>query len=150
MTVAEASPSGGNPAVGPASRDVAAPRFGPGFLRFNAWPYRAEMAFLAIGLLILLFYWRLAVIGDLDVVATIFWLLWPDAAFLPIGLAMRGGSTWPRWGTWVYNATHSFVVWAACFGLAWLLLGAVPWPLLGWAAHVAGDRAVGYYLRAPS
>lgn len=107
------------------------------------------MAVLTKGLLVLLFYWRLAVVGDLDVLATVFWILWPDlAAFLPIGVAMRGRTSWPRWGAPLYDATHSFLVWVVGFALAWALVGSVPWPLLGWAVHIAGDRAVGYYLRA--
>ncbi len=79
-----------------ASQDVPPPKFGPDFARLSAWPYRLEMALAFLGLLVVLFYWRLFVVGDLDVPVTVFWLLWPDLlAFIPIGLAMRKTTTWP-------------------------------------------------------
>ena len=132
-----------------ASRDVHSPRSGPPFLRLNAWPYRLEMAGATITILALLFYGRLAVAGDLDVLATIFWFLWPDlAAFIPIGLASLRRRRWPGWGSHLYNVFHTFLVWAAVF-LVWSAwIGGIAWPLLGWAAHIAMDRTFGYHLRA--
>jgi len=131
------------------SRDVPAPKAGPAFLNLHAWPYRAEMAALFLALLLVLFYWRLFLVGDLDVLLSVFWFLFPDLlAFIPIGLAMRGGRSWPGWGSTLYNLPHSFAVWGIVFAVWSLLSGEVVWPLLGWAAHIGIDRAVGYYLRA--
>lgn len=107
------------------------------------------MAAATIAILIVLFYWRLALVRDLDLALTIFWIAWPDlAAFLPIGLAMRRTRAWPTWGPTLYNAVHSFLPWAAVFLLWSAAVGAIAWPLLGWAGHITADRAVGYYLRA--
>ncbi len=132
-----------------ASQDVPPPKFGPAFAGLSAWPYRLEMALAFLGLLVVLFYWRLFVVGDLDVPVTVFWLLWPDLlAFIPIGLAMRKTTTWPSWGPVLYNIPHSFLVWLAVFAVWSLVAGAIVWPLLGWAAHISVDRATGYYLRA--
>ncbi len=100
------------------TKDVKPPPWGPAFLKLSAWPYRAEMAVLTLALAVLLSYWRLIVVGDLDVLATLFWILRPDlASFLPIGLAMRGGTSWPGWGPSLYNVFHTFLVWAPVFGL---------------------------------
>lgn len=132
-----------------ASRDVPAPRFGPAFLSLHAWPYRLEMGLAFAALLIVLFYWRAFLVGDLDILLTVFWFLFPDLlAFIPIVLATRGGRGWPRWGPTLYNLPHSFLVWAAVFAAWSLLVGSPVWPLLGWAAHIAVDRAAGYYLRS--
>jgi hypothetical protein len=106
------------------------------------------MAALTVVLFAILFYWRLLRVRDLDLVWTVFWFLWPDiAAFLPIGVASRGTGTWPRWGPHLYNLVHSFLPWAAVFGTVWVVSASIPWPLLGWAAHISLDRSVGYYLR---
>lgn len=138
------------PASAPPSQDVTAPRWGPAFLRLSAWPYRAEMAALTLLLFAILFYWRLLVVGDLDVLPTVFWFFWPDlAAFIPIGVAMRGAKSWPTWGPALYNVVHSFLPWAAVFGGWWIATGSLPWPLLAWAGHISLDRSVGYYLRHP-
>ncbi len=131
------------------TRDLPPPREGPPFARLSTWPYRAEMLALTLGLIAVLFYWRLLVVHDLDVVWTVFWILWPDlAAFIPIGLASAGGKGWPAWGSSLYNVVHTFLTWAAVFALWGLWTGTIAWPLLGWAGHIAADRASGYYLRA--
>jgi hypothetical protein len=112
-------------------------------------PYRIEMALATLAVLAILFYWRLLVVGTLDVAATVFWLLWPDlAAFVPLGLASRGGSPWPSWGSILYNVTHSFAVWSSVFLLWSFSSGQIVWPLLAWAGHISADRALGYYLRS--
>ena len=123
--------------------------WGPGFLRPDAWPYRVEMAIATVSLLIVLFYWRLFAVGDLNVGLTVFWILWPDlAAFIPIGIAMRNRKEWPAWGPSVYNAVHTFLVWFPVFAVWSVIAGRIEWPLLGWAGHITADRAFGYYLRA--
>jgi hypothetical protein len=109
------------------------------------------MAALTSLLFVALFYWRLFVVGDLDVPWTVFWFFWPDlGAFIPIGLAMRREKSWPAWGPPLYNLLHSFLPWAAVFGAWWFAAGSVPWPLLAWAGHISLDRTIGYYLRAPA
>lgn len=134
-----------------ASRDAPPPRAGPPFLRLDGWPYRLEMATAGIAVLVLLFYWRWWAVGDLDLALTVFWLVWPDlVAFLPIGVAGRGRPSWPSWGPTLYDASHSYLVWLAVFVPWSLWAGGVVWPLLGWVGHIAVDRAVGYYLRAPT
>lgn len=105
------------------------------------------MAAFTIGLVAVL-AWRF-VVGDLDVALTVFWFLWPDlVAFVPIGVAARGGKGWQRWGPTLYNAAHTFLVFLPVIVIWSVLDGKVEWPLLGWAAHITLDRAVGYYLRA--
>jgi hypothetical protein len=137
------------PATVESSRDAPAPKFGPGFLSLAGLAYRLEMAAATIAVLALLFYWRLLVVRDLDMALTLFWIVWPDlGAFLPMGLAMRRTRAWPTWGSSVYNVLHSFLPWAAVFVLWSAAVGAVEWPLLGWAGHITADRAVGYYLRS--
>jgi hypothetical protein len=80
------------------SLDAPGPGAGPPFLRLNAWLYRAEMAVAAAALLVILFGWRLLVVRDLNAPLAVFWIVWPDlGAFLPIGIASRGGRAWPRW-----------------------------------------------------
>jgi len=129
------------------SRDAAPPRWGPAFLRLTAWPYRLEMAVFTIGLIAVL-VWRF-VVGDLNVVATVFWFLWPDlVAFVPIGVAVRGGRRWPSWGPALYNAAHSFLVVVPVIAVGTILAGRIEWAILGWAGHITLDRAVGYHLRA--
>ena len=137
------------PRAAPApSQDVRVPPWGPAFLRLSAWPYRAEMALLTVFLFAVLFYWRLQLVGNLDVLSTVFWFLWPDlAAFIPIGVASRGARSWPKWGPLLYNLVHSFLPWAVVFAIVWIVTAAIPWPLLGWPAHISLDRSVGYYLR---
>lgn len=131
------------------SRDASAPPMGPGYLRLTAWPYRLEMAVGALAVIVVLFYWRLFVVGDLNVWWTIFWLLWPDLlSFVPMAPMMLRRGEWPSWGPLLYNLPHSFLVWGIVFAGWSLLVGGIEWPLLGWAAHLAADRAFGYYLRA--
>jgi hypothetical protein len=109
------------------------------------------MVFIAIAWL--LFGWRLLILKDFSLLAiglTLFWFIWPDvAAFVPIGFAMRGRRQWPRWGSTLYNWLHTFLTWGAVFAIWSVARGSIQWPLLGWAAHLAMDRAVGFTLRAP-
>jgi hypothetical protein len=134
------------------SQDARSPRWGPGFLRLNAWPYRAEYVAATVALLVYLVVGRGLVAQDLGVagaLATLFWFLFPDlAAFLPIGAAARGPGGWPSWGATLYNVVHSLLVWGALFALWTLVAHGPPWPLLGWALHITLDRAAGYHLRA--
>jgi len=131
------------------SEDAKPPRAGPGFLRLNSLAYRLEMLLITIILLIVLFYWRLFIVKDLNLLATVFWITLPDlASFIPIGLAMRGAKEWPRWGSGLYNFFHTLLIWIPVFAIWSILSGAVQRPLLGWAGHITADRSVGYYLRA--
>src|SRR5438552_6338556 len=131
------------------SEDAKPPRAGPGFLRLNSMAYHFEMLLITIILLIVLFYWRLFVVKDLNPLATVFWIVFPDlASFIPIGLAMRGAKEWPHWGPGLYNFLHTFLVWIPIFAIWSIFSGAVQWPILGWAGHITADRSVGYYLRA--
>ncbi len=131
------------------SEDAKPPRTGPGFLRLNSIAYRLEMLLITIILLIVLFYWRLFVVKDLNLLSTVFWIIFPDlASFIPIGLAMRGAKEWPHWGSGLYNFLHTFLVWIPIFAIWSIFSGAVQWPILGWAGHITADRSVGYYLRA--
>jgi len=94
-------------------------------------------------------YWRI-LIGNLNILLALFWLIWPDlASFIPIGLA-GGSKGWPRWGSALYNFSHTFLFWMSVFVVWSLVSGGIEWPLLGWAAHIALDRAAGFYLRAPA
>src|SRR5207245_11157947 len=80
------------------SEDAKPPRTGPGFLRLNSIAYRLEMLLITIILLIVLFYWRLFVVRDLNLLETVFWMIFPDlASFLPIGFAIRVDSKCPHW-----------------------------------------------------
>ncbi len=133
------------------SEDAKPPCEGPGFLRLNSISYRLEMLLITIILLVVLFYWRLFVVKDLNLLETIFWIIFPDlASFIPIGLAARGAKEWPRWGPTLYNFFHTLLVWIPVVAIWSILSGAVQWPLLGWAGHITADRSVGYYLRAAS
>jgi hypothetical protein len=98
----------------------------------------------------LLLGWTPVVVGSVSVLETAFWFLWPNLfAFAPIAVASRGRSTWPRWGPSAHNVVHTFLVWGAVV-VAWALVAGSPhWALVGWALHIAMDRAVGYDLRAP-
>jgi len=133
------------------SEDAKPPRTGPGFLRLNSIAYRLEMLLITIILLIVLFYWRLFVVKDLNLLSTVFWIIFPDlASFIPIGLAMRRAKEWPNWGSGLYNLFHTLLVWIPVLAIWSVLSGAIQWPLLGWAGHITADRSVGYYLRVAS
>jgi hypothetical protein len=133
------------------SEEAKPPHAGPGFLRLNSIAYRLEMSLITIILLVVLFYWRLFVVKDLNLLGTVFWIIFPDLApFIPIGLAMRGAREWPRWGPGIYNFFHTLLVWIPVFALWSVLSGTLQWPLLGWAGHITADRSIGYYLRAAS
>ncbi len=132
----------------PPSQDLPAPRGGPPFARLASWPYRAEMLLLTLVLTGFL-VGRAITVRDVDWAWTGFWFLWPDlVAFVPIGVAARGGAGWPSWGSALYDILHTFLLWLPAFLAAWLWLGTPWWPLLGWAVHITMDRTVGYYLRA--
>jgi hypothetical protein len=106
------------------------------------------MLLITLAILVALFYWRLFIAKDLNLPITIFWLAWPDlGSFIPIGLAARNSKDWPHWGPCLYNLLHTFLVWIPVFAISSILLGSLPWPLLGWAGHITADRSVGYYLR---
>jgi hypothetical protein len=131
------------------SEDAKPPKAGPGFLRLNSRIYRLEMLLVTIFIIMILFYWRLFVVRDLNVFLTVFWIAWPDiGSFIPIGLAARGRKDWPRWGSTLYNVLHTFLAAIPVFAIWSLLTGSIQWPLLGWFGHITMDRTVGYYLRA--
>lgn len=134
------------------SRDAPRPQWGPGFVSLDSWPYRIEYGVASVALLAIVFGWRMAILREFpvsDVLLFVLFFLLPDiVAFVPIGVSRPPAGHWPRWGPTLYNGVHSLLVWAAAFLLAWLLTGAVLWPLLGWAAHITVDRSVGYHLRA--
>src|SRR5437870_13557137 len=90
------------------SEDAKPPRTGPGFLRLNSIAYRLEMLLITIILLIVLFYWRLFVVKDLNLLSTVFWIIFPDlASFIPIGLPMHEPKKWPRWGPGFSTFLHT-------------------------------------------
>ncbi|HUI01130.1 MAG TPA: DUF4260 family protein [Nitrososphaerales archaeon] len=120
--------------------------FGPAFQAAASRLYRAEYAAATLAILAYLIYRWLH--PGLDWPATIFWILFPDlAAFVPIGLSSKRRE-WPSWGAYLYNFSHSALVWGLAFGVSWLALGAPYWPVLGWLGHITADRAVGYGLRS--
>ena len=133
------------------SEDAKPPKAGPGFLRLNSRIYRLEMLLVTVAIILILFYWRLFLVRDLSVYLTIFWILWPDlGSFIPIGLATRGGRTWPGWASSLYNFLHTLLVAVPVLAVWSFITGVVQWPLLGWIGHIAMDRTSGYYLRASS
>lgn len=64
------------------------------------------------------------------------WRLMTGAAnsLLPDGRGPRFEWVWT-----LYNATHSALVFATCFGAVWLLLRRPVWEMLGWALHILID-----------
>jgi hypothetical protein len=85
-----------------------------------------------------------------DWLQVVFWVIFPDlAAFIPIA-ASSERRQWPSWGASLYNVFHTAVVWVAVFALAWLAMGSIYLPLLGWLLHITTDRTAGYYLRVTS
>src|SRR2546422_10758269 len=94
------------------SKDAKPPKAGPGFLRLNSTIYRLEMLLVTVSIILILFYWRLLLVRDLNVYVTIFWILLPDlGSFIPIRLATRGGRKWPRWGSSLYYFLHNLLIW---------------------------------------
>jgi hypothetical protein len=136
----------------PESRDVPRPSWGPAFLSFDSWPYRLEYAVGTVAILLLVLGWRGLVLHEFptaDLLLFVLFLLLPDlVAFVPMSLSRPPKGSWPSWGPPLYNGMHSLLVWAGAFLVAWVLTGGIFWPLLGWAAHITLDRAVGYHLRA--
>lgn len=130
------------------------PAWGPGFLpTYSGW-YRLEYAVALVAILYALIASRSRLPAGptgLFVGLVVFWFPVPDlVAFVPIGVAMRGRRAWPTWGPSLYNLTHSWVTFGAVFLLASVASTTIAWPVLGWAAHIALDRAAGYYLRDSS
>ncbi len=125
----------------------ARPAFGPGFQGARSKLYRAEYGAFFLVILGYLVY-RSVYLGGLGWGETVIWLLIPDiVAFIPIGLSPKR-KEWPWWGSHLYNAAHTMLLWGAAFGAVWLGSGMVYWPMLGWLAHITMDRAVGFGLRS--
>jgi hypothetical protein len=105
-----------------------------------------------LAILGVVFGWRMALLRSFplsDVLLFVFFFLVPDIiAFVPIGLSRQPSARWPSWGPPLYDVRHSMLTWAAVMFLAWVLGILLVWPLLGWAARITMDRAVGYHLRA--
>ena len=121
--------------------------FGPGFQAASSRLYKAEYAAATLAILAYLVF-RWLHLGGLDWLQTVFWMVFPDLfAFIPIGLSSRR-KEWPAWGSYVYNFSHTILVWGLAFGLSWFFMGTVYWPILGWLGHITADRAVGYGLRS--
>jgi Domain of unknown function (DUF4260) len=121
--------------------------FGPDFQAAGSKLYKAEYATATAAILAYLVY-RWLYQGGLDWPSTVFWILFPDlVAFIPIGLSSRR-KEWPAWGSYLYNISHTTLVWGLAFGVLWLVLGTPYWPILGWMGHMTADRAVGYGLRS--
>jgi hypothetical protein len=133
-------------------RQRSPPPWGPGFLGVDSWIYRLEYALAFVAILGILIVWPWLLLKDLpagSIVLAVFWFLWPDlGAFLPIGLATGKGREWPRWGPSLYNALHTWITFGAVFVVWSVVVGSIEWPVLGWAAHIALDRASGFSLRA--
>ena len=124
-------------------------RFGPEFQGSRSILYRTEYGVLTIALLAYLI-WRGSVFGGIDWFHVVFWAIFPDlGAFIPIGLSSQR-KTWPPWGAGLYNFFHTILIWGVAFLAAWIALGAVYWPLIGWLGHITADRAMGYGLRSTS
>ncbi|MDZ4723042.1 MAG: hypothetical protein SGI97_03935 [candidate division Zixibacteria bacterium] len=45
----------------------------------------------------------------------------------------------PWWVYLLYDITHSIPLWSLAFGLAWALLGEMPWQAFGWLGHILVD-----------
>jgi hypothetical protein len=127
-------------------------RFGPGFVSSTSRLIRGEYALIAVATLAYLVWSYRSGIGLIPLSALIFFAVLPDlVSFIPIGLfstrELEKGE-WPSWGSSLYNAFHTILVWAAVFGVTWVLLGNPYLPLLGWLIHITADRSAGYSLRA--
>jgi len=121
--------------------------FGPAFQSASSKLYRLEYAAATVAILAYLVY-RWLYLGGLDWPSTVFWMVFPDlAAFIPIGLSSKR-KEWPKWGSYLYNISHTVLVWGLTFGAVWLVLGTPYWPIFGWLGHITTDRAVGYGLRS--
>src|SRR3989442_15642031 len=93
------------------SEDAKPPKAGPSFLRLNSTIYRLEMLLVTVAIILILFYWRLLLVKDLNVFVTIFWILWPGlGSFIPIRLAKPGGRNWPRLGSNPFKFLHTLPV----------------------------------------
>ncbi len=123
--------------------------FGPGFQDARSRLYKAEYAAATAAILAYLVYrWLYA--GGLDWASTVLWIIFPDlVAFIPIGLSSKR-KEWPAWGSHLYNAFHTVLLWGLIFGVLWFVLGTPYLPILGWLGHITADRAIGYGLRTSS
>ena len=120
--------------------------FGPDFLEAGSRLYRAEYAALSVAVVGYL-VWRGLSLEEVNVVQTLFWVVFPDlVAFVPIGVSGNRGE-WPSWGAYVYDAVHNLITWGLVFAAAWFVLGVPSWPIFGWLAHITVDRTMGYGLR---
>ena len=94
--------------------------------------------------------WRGVFIGGVDIWQIVFWAVFPDiVSFVPIGLSTKQGD-WPKWGSTLYNAFHTLLLWGLLFFSLFIVFHNLYWPLLGWLGHITMDRAVGYALRKNS
>ena len=122
-------------------------QFGPGFQNARSRLYRSEYALITVSILIFLAWRYIYSSGSVSILEIAFWAIFPDlVAFAAIGAASKKG-VWPTWGSYVYNVSHTILVWAAVFAVTWVVLGSPHWELLGWLGHISADRAVGYGLR---
>lgn len=69
--------------------------------------------------------------------------------FLVPDLAFAAYLAGPRFGSWCYNALHSYVG-PLLLAVAFLASGRPPVLALIWGAHIGFDRALGYGLKYPS
>ena len=121
--------------------------FGPDFQAAGSKLYKAEYAAATAAILAYLVY-RWLYQGGLDWPSTVFWMLFPDLlAFIPIGLSSKR-KEWPAWGSYLYDVSHTGLVWGSAFAALWLVLGGPYLPLLGWIGHITADRALGFGLRS--
>lgn len=71
--------------------------------------------------------------------------------FLAPDLSMLGYLAGPRYGSFAYNAFHSYIGPAAVGALGlWLGIEVVVLVTLIWTAHIGADRLVGYGLKYPT
>ena len=120
--------------------------FGPGFQDARSRLYRIEYGVLGLATFAYLI-WRSIHLGGVDWLQVVFWVALPDLIpFAAIGASSKRRE-WPPWGASLYNAFHTLLTWGAVSAAAFVFLGGVYWPLLGWLGHIALDRAVGYGLR---
>jgi hypothetical protein len=121
-------------------------KFGPEFQKSDSRLYRAEYAVVSLAIIAYLI-WRAFFAGGLDVIQTIFWVLFPDLiAFIPMAFSPRRRK-WPTWGVYLYDAVHNVIAWGIAFSAIWLIARSPDWALFGWLGHITIDRSLGYGLR---
>jgi len=125
--------------------------FGPGFQSSTSRLIRGEYALITVAILGYLVWSYRSGIGWVALGTLVFFALLPDIiSFIPIGLFSSHEpekDTWPSWGSTLYNACHTILVWTTIFVVAWVLLGNPYLPLLGWLIHIMADRSLGFSLR---